>query len=126
MGVEKPDGCKSVVVKSLSPNVMDDDLWTLFEDCGSLSNVKVLTDRDTGASKGIAFVDFEESDDTDKAVKKSNTELKGQAIFVTYNVPREKGEKGKGKGKDGKVKGKGNIQDFEGKKQTFADDSDDE
>jgi len=135
---EKPEGCKSVIVKQLSYAATEDDLWELFEDCGSVSRVKMLMDRDTGESKGMAFVDFDESADVDKALKKNDTVVKGKAVYIDFSVPREKGEKGKdgkgkGKGKDGKGKGKGkadsmarskntgSIQEFKGAKQTFGD-----
>ena len=64
---------------------------------GTVSKVKLLYDRDTNASRGMAFVDFEETEATDKAVKMTDKEIKGKAIFVKYNTPREakgKGEKG--------------------------------
>jgi len=88
---QKPDGCTSVVVKGLSYEVTDDDLYTAFKDCGSSgpSNVKVLTDRDTGASKGIAFVDFDDTSAVDAAMKLSETELKGRCFFMDYARPRD-------------------------------------
>merc|ERR1719199_1250968 len=101
---EKPDGCLSVMVMQLSQAVEEDDLWEIFGDCGTVSKVKLLYDRDTNASRGMAFVDFEETEATDKAVKMTDKEIKGKAIFVKYNTPREskgKGEKGKGKGGKG-------------------------
>jgi len=98
---EKPEGCLSVMVMQLSPNVEEDDLWETFADCGTVSTVKILYDRDTEQSRGMAFIDFEATESTDAAVKKTDTELKGKAIFVKYNAPRE------AKGKDGKGKGKG-------------------
>merc|ERR1719409_2352187 len=101
---EKPEGCVAVMVMQLSDAVEEDDLWEIFEDCGTVSKVKLLYDRDTGKSRGMAFVDFEETEATDKAVKMTDTQVKGKAIYVKYNVPRE--PKG-GKGKDGKGKGKG-------------------
>merc|ERR1719174_1307557 len=103
---EKPDGCLSVMVMQLSQAIEEDDLWEIFEDCGTVSKVKLLYDRDTNASRGMAFIDFEETEATDKAVKMTDKEIKGKAIYVKYNAPHE--PKGKdGKGKDGKGKGKG-------------------
>merc|ERR1711966_306144 len=97
----------SVVVKFLSPDTTEDKLWTLFE-AESPKAIKLLTDRETGESKCIAFVDFEDTAKVDLAVKKDRTDLDGKSIAVTFNAPREKGEgkDGKGKGKDGKGKGK--------------------
>jgi len=100
----KPEGCLSVMVMQLSDAVEEDDLWELFAECGTVARVKLLYDRDTQASRGMGFVDFEETEATDKAIKMTDKEYKGKSIFVKYNAPRE--EKG-GKGKDGKGKGKG-------------------
>jgi nucleolin len=92
---EKPDGCLSVMVMGLSDAVEEDDLWEIFEKCGTLTKAKLLMDRETWKSRGMAFIDFEETESTDKAVKMSDQEIKGKAIFVKYNVPREpKGGKG--------------------------------
>merc|ERR1719337_326770 len=86
---EKPDGCLAVMVMQLSDAVEEDDLWEIFEDCGTVTKVKLLYDRDTGKSRGMGFVDFEETEATDKAVKMTDTQVKGKAIYVKYNVPRE-------------------------------------
>merc|ERR1719169_380223 len=103
---EKPEGCLAVMVHQLSDAVEEDDLWEIFEDCGTVSKVKLLYDRETNASRGLAFIDFEETESTDKAVKMTDQEgkgkdgkgkVKGKKIFVKYNAPREE----KGKGKDG-------------------------
>merc|ERR1711966_295536 len=67
-----------VFVGQLGPDVEEDDLWEFFGECGTVARVKVLTDRDTGAPRGLAFVDFEETESTDKAVAKSGTDLKGK------------------------------------------------
>jgi len=86
----KPAGCSSVVVKGLSYEVTEDDLYTVFESCGSSgpSNVKVLMDWDSGKSKGIAFVDFDDTGAVDEAMKLSETELKGRCFFMDYATPR--------------------------------------
>ncbi|CAD7947042.1 unnamed protein product [Amoebophrya sp. A25] len=144
---EKPEGCKSVILKWLNYETVEDSIRSHFEDCGDIQGIKLLTDRETGASKGMAFVDFDSEEAVDKAVKKCNSELDGKNIIVDYNTPREKGDgkgkdgkkggkgdgkKGKGKGKKGK-KGKegdsikaanmGSIQEFAGAKKSFDSDS---
>jgi len=122
---EKPEGCTTVFVGKLSDDVWDEDgaqLTEFFKDCGSVSNVRFMTDRETQAFKGCAWVDFEDTDATDEAVKLNGSELCGRNIKVDFAAPRaprtdwggdswggdSKGKgKGKGKGKDGKGKGKG-------------------
>jgi nucleolin len=109
---EKPEDCKSIVVKGMSYDTTEETLRGMFAECGSIANCKILTDRETGASKGMAFIDFEDTSATDEAVKKSGGELDGRWIFVDFSGgPGFKGDgkkgDGKGKGKDGKGKGKG-------------------
>jgi RNA recognition motif-containing protein len=119
---EKPEGALSIIVKNLTFDCTEDCVRSKFEDCGEITRVSLLKDRETYQSKGICFVDFAETESTDKAVKKCNEDLYGRQMFVDFagNKPA-KGEgkdgKGKGKGKkgDGK-KGKGKGKKGEGKK----------
>merc|ERR1712054_37532 len=98
---EKPEGCKSIMIRNLKQSVDEDALWTFFEESSlTPSKIKVVTDRETGEPRGFAFADFDDDDDVDKAIKLNNKEVHGQAIALKFNVPREKGEKGdKGDGK---------------------------
>merc|ERR1719199_861157 len=68
---EKPDGCKSLMVRNLKSSVDEDALWEVF---ANASKVKVVTDRETGEPRGFAFVDFDEDDQVDEAIKLHNTE----------------------------------------------------
>jgi len=100
----KPKGCKAVAVLSLSKQAVDDDVWNFFASCGTIVNVKILKDRFTQESRGMAFVDFGNTLDTDKAVKMTGQDLAGQAVRVEYAAPkndRAVGGKGGGKGDEG-------------------------
>jgi len=100
----KPEGCKAVAVLSLSKQAVDDDVWNFFASCGTIVNVKILKDRYTLESRGMAFVDFGNTLDTDKAVKMTGQDLAGQAVRVEYAAPkndRAVGGKGGGKGDEG-------------------------
>jgi len=86
----KPDGCTSVVVKGLSYEVTEEDLNKCFKACGGgPTNVKVLMDKETGQSRGMAFVDFDDTNAVDEAMKLSETNLKGRSFYMDYSVPRE-------------------------------------
>jgi len=85
---ERPAGCMSVVVGDLSANATEDDLWKFFKSCNSINNCSVLKDRETWLPKGIAFVDFDDSDDTDKAVTLSGGQIHGKPVSVRYKVPK--------------------------------------
>merc|ERR1719215_2133556 len=86
----KPEGCTSVVVKGLSYEVTEEDLTKCFKACGDgPTNVKVLMDKETGQSRGMAFVDFDDTNAVDEAMKLSETNLKGRCFYTDYSVPKE-------------------------------------
>jgi len=68
----------------------DEGLSELFSAHGTVSYAKVITDRDTGRSKGFGFVEFE-NDEEGKAAEKAlnGTELEGRSITVNEARPRE-------------------------------------
>lgn len=76
-------------VSNLSFHTVDDDLRKLFEQFGSVSSAKVITDRDTGRSRGFGFVEMSSDDEGQAAMKAlNNKEIEGRAMSVT--VAREK------------------------------------
>lgn len=76
-------------VSNLSFHTTDDDLRKLFEEFGSVSSSKVITDRDTGRSRGFGFVEMGSDEEANKAMKAlNNKEIEGRAMSVT--VAREK------------------------------------
>lgn len=56
-------------VAKLDYNVTSASLQTVFEEYGAVSSCNVITDRDTGRSKGFAFVEMEDENDAIKAIK---------------------------------------------------------
>ena len=68
----------------------DDDLQQLFAAHGTVASAKVITDRDTGRSKGFGFVEFE-NDEEGKAAEKAlnGTDFGGRSITVNEARPRE-------------------------------------
>jgi RNA recognition motif-containing protein len=76
-------------VSNLSFHTTDDDLRKLFEEFGTVSSSKVITDRDTGRSRGFGFVEMGSEEEANKAMKAlNNKELEGRAMSVT--IAREK------------------------------------
>ncbi len=68
---------------------MDDDLRKLFEQFGAVSSAKVITDRETGRSRGFGFVEMDSDEEANKAIKGLNSkEIEGRAMSVS--VAREK------------------------------------
>ncbi len=92
----------------------EDAVREFFGECGTITNVRFMTDRETCSFKGCCWIEFEDTEATDQAVALNGAEFKGRNIKVNYQAPRDNsfspGGKGKGEGKgkgDGKGKGKG-------------------
>ena len=81
---------KKLFVGSLAWGTTDDGLQAHFAQCGTVASAKVVTDRETGRSRGFGFVEFENDAEADAAVEKlNNSELDGRTITVNEARPRE-------------------------------------
>ncbi|MGH7157516.1 MAG: RNA recognition motif domain-containing protein [Candidatus Saccharimonadales bacterium] len=81
-------------VGSLSYQATDDDLRAAFEPFGQVTSAKVITDRDTGRSKGFGFVEMNSDDEAKTAIKEMDgKELAGRAIVVNEARPQENRER---------------------------------
>jgi cold-inducible RNA-binding protein len=90
---------KKLFVGSLSWGVNDDSLRDAFSVHGQISEAVVITDRDTGRSRGFGFVTFDDDDAADKAVAALNgTELDGRALRVDVAQAKERKSGGGGGG----------------------------
>jgi RNA recognition motif-containing protein len=77
-------------VSNLSFHTADDDLRKLFEPFGTVSSAKVITDRETGKSRGFGFVEMESDTDAKEAIKNlNNKEIEGRAMSVSVARPKE-------------------------------------
>jgi RNA recognition motif-containing protein len=77
-------------VSNLSFHTADDDLRKLFEPFGTVSSAKVITDRETGKSRGFGFVEMESDNDAKEAIKNlNNKEIEGRAMSVSVARPKE-------------------------------------
>jgi cold-inducible RNA-binding protein len=95
---------KNIFVGNLSFNTNEDDLRTAFEPYGQVDRVSILTDRDTGRSRGFGFVEMTSNEDGDKAITALNgSQLGGRTINVNEARPkaersgggfRDRGERG--------------------------------
>ena len=70
-------------VGSLPWSVSDDKLKETFEKHGTVLSAKIVTDRETGRSRGFGFVEMESSSDATNAIKALNeSEIDGRNIVV--------------------------------------------
>ena len=82
-------------VGNLSFNTTEDQLRTLFAQAGTVSSVELIKDRETGQSKGFAFVQMSTQAEAEKAIKTFNgSTLDNREIKV--NPARPKEESGRG------------------------------
>jgi len=90
---------KKVYVGNLSFQTSESDVRSEFETFGSVESVNLITDRDTGRSKGFAFVVMSEGD-ANKAIEQLNgSQLNGRAITVNEAKPMVKRDFGRGRGR---------------------------
>lgn len=91
---------KNLFVGNLPHSATETELRSLFEPLGAVEKVSVVTDRDTGRSRGFAFVEMTNADEADKAVAALNgTELGGRALKINEARPkteRSSGPRGQG------------------------------
>ena len=92
----------NIFVGNLSFQTTQDDLHAAFSQYGEVERVSVVTDRDTGRSRGFAFVEMASSSDAETAISRLNgTELNGRTINVNEARPRPAGGGGGGFGGGG-------------------------
>lgn len=63
-----------IYICDLHYNTSDPDLYDSFEKFGHIDSVSIVKDRDTGESRGFAFIQFESEDAADKAIAASSTD----------------------------------------------------
>jgi len=86
-------------VGNLSFSTTEDTLRTLFAEVGSVTDVALIKDRDTGSSKGFAFVTMSTQAEAESAIKKFNGyNLENREIKVNPARPREESGRGGGGG----------------------------
>ncbi len=84
-------------VGNLPYNVTEDQLRELFSQAGQIKDVALITDRQTGRSKGFAFVEFNTQAEAEKAIEMfNNQDFEGRPLTVNMARPRE--ERGGGGG----------------------------
>ncbi|MFN7955050.1 MAG: RNA-binding protein [bacterium] len=93
---------KKLFVGGLAWGTDDAGLRQAFEAYGSVTEAKVVMDRDTGRSKGFGFVSYTEDAAAEEAKRAMNgAELGGRTIRVDFAIDRRGGERGGGGGGGG-------------------------
>ena len=84
-------------VGNLSYSTSEDDLRTLFAQAGNVTSVAVIKDRDTGSSKGFAFIEMTTQAEAQSAITMfNNYQLGERPLTVNMAKPREERSGGGG------------------------------
>ena len=96
----------NIFIAGLSYNINDADLGDLFGEYGEITSAKVITDRETGRSKGYGFVEMNDEAAGQKAIDELNgAEYDGKTISVSVARPRTEGPRRTGGGGGGYNRG---------------------
>jgi RNA recognition motif-containing protein len=79
----------NIYVSNLSYNTTSDSLQQLFSEQGEVTSANVITDRETGRSRGFGFVEMTSETEGQKAINALNeTDFEGKTINVNVARPR--------------------------------------
>jgi RNA recognition motif-containing protein len=91
---------KNIFVGNLDFAATEASIRAMFERYGTVDRVNLVTDRDTGRSRGFAFVEMSDTQEADRAIAGLNgADFEGRALNV--NEARPKGQGGGGRGNSG-------------------------
>lgn len=93
----------NIYVGNLSYSTKEDDIFDLFSKVGQVDSARIVSDRDTGRSKGFGFVEMADDAQAKEAIEKLNgKEFDGRNLTVNEAKPREDrgGSRGAGRGND--------------------------
>lgn len=80
---------KNIFVGNLSYGATEESVKSLFESHGAVDRVNIITDRDTGQSRGFGFVEMPNDAEAERAIAALNgTELSGRALNVNEARPK--------------------------------------
>ena len=80
---------KNIFVGNLDFNTSEEELRQMFEAYGQVDRVSIMTDRDTGRSRGFGFVEMTNASEADKAIAALNgTDLGGRALKINEAQPK--------------------------------------
>jgi RNA recognition motif-containing protein len=91
------ESLKKLYVGNLPFSMTEEELRELFEQHGSTVSVRVITDRETGRSRGFGFVEFEDESSAEKALQAlDGRDMGGRALRVNEAQDRDRDRRGGG------------------------------
>lgn len=93
----------NIYVGNLSFNTTEDSLREIFAQHGEVSSARIISDRETGRSRGFGFVEMPSDDEAQSAIAAlNNTDLDGRTLTVNEARPRTDNRRGGGGGGRGR------------------------
>ena len=89
---------KKLYVGSLPFSATEESLRDLFASIGEVESVSVITDRDTGRSKGFGFVEMSSAEDAKKAIEELNGKTFMERALVVNEARPQQPRQGRGSG----------------------------
>jgi cold-inducible RNA-binding protein len=90
---------KNIFVGNLDFGATEESIRALFEPFGAVERVSLVTDRDTGRSRGFGFVEMTDAAAADRAIAALNgTNVGGRALNINEARPKTEGARGGGGG----------------------------
>lgn len=81
----------NMYVSNLNFQLQEEELEKIFSDFGEVVSAKIITDRETGRSKGYGFVEMKSNDEANQAMSElNNKEFDGRRLSVSVAREREK------------------------------------
>src|SRR5262249_50824728 len=98
-----PAMAKNIYVGNLVWDATQDDLYTRFQEYGTVTRAQVIMDKETGRSRGFGFVEMNDDAEAQKAIEAlNNFNFRGRPLTVNEAKPREdRGGGGGGRGYGG-------------------------
>ena len=80
----------NIYIGNLNYRVREDDLRQVMEEYGAVDSVRIIKDRETGRSKGFAFVEMPNDEEASKAITElEEAEYEGRKMIIKEAKPRD-------------------------------------
>ena len=93
---------KKIYVGNLPWSATENDLREMFASVGTVHSAAVITDRETGRSRGFGFVEMDEADAAKAIAELDGRDVEGRALRVNEAQERQRGGGGRGGGGGGR------------------------
>jgi cold-inducible RNA-binding protein len=85
---------KNIYVGNLAFSTTEAELRTIFEAHGAVEKITLMTDKDTGRSRGFGFVEMTNANEADKAIAALNgSDLSGRKLTINQAKPKPKSDR---------------------------------